>query len=173
MRNRSAQMFGKENVLHTRNYGPMLLMAAVIGWAAPQIASAHHSFAMCDMGKEIQLTGVVKAFEYTNPHSWTRVLVTDDKGVTVEWSFEGFGPGTLQRYGWNRTTIKAGDKITVFSHPLRNGEPGGTFERAILPDGRVVHQIDLLPGNPSFKPENIEEQKRYAESEAKRLAKPK
>ena len=33
-------------------------------------ASAHHSGAMFEPEKTITIKGVVKEFEYTNPHSW-------------------------------------------------------------------------------------------------------
>jgi len=151
--------------------GPLLIVLAfgAIGVIGSRAAEAHHSFAMFDMSREIKVVGTVTAFEYTNPHSWTRVQVTDESGANVEWRFEGFGPGSLQRYGWHRNTLKVGDKITVFTRPMRNGKPAGTFERAILPDGRVVHQIDLIPSNPGFKQENIAEQMKDADSESKRV----
>lgn len=90
-------------------------------------AQAHHSFAMFDRTKEVTRTGTVKAFQWTNPHSWLQVMVTGDDGKQVEWSFEGGSPGILSRNGWKRTSIKPGDKVTVVFNPLKDGSPGGTF----------------------------------------------
>mgnify|MGYP003338284564 CR=1 FL=1 len=42
-------------------------------------ASAHHSFAMFDAEKSIELKGTVKEFQYTNPHSWLLVDVKDPR----------------------------------------------------------------------------------------------
>jgi hypothetical protein len=34
-------------------------------------ALAHHSFDMFDMSKQITLTGTIKEFQWTNPHTFT------------------------------------------------------------------------------------------------------
>ena len=38
-------------------------------------ALAHHSFSMFDAEKTVTLNGTVKELEWTNPHSWLRVMV--------------------------------------------------------------------------------------------------
>jgi len=108
----------------------MLATLAVPVWA-------HHSFAMFDNEKEMTLEGTVKEFQWTNPHTWTQVLVKDESGKEVEWSIEGGSPNSLQRSGWKRTSIKAGDKATVVIHPLKNGSPGGSLVR-ITVNGQPV-----------------------------------
>ena len=50
---------------------------------------AHHSFSMFDHEKTITMNGLVKEFEWTNPHAWLHVMAVDDKtGKPVEWSIE-------------------------------------------------------------------------------------
>lgn len=113
--------------------------AAVVLAALTGGASAHHSFAMFDNQKEVVLDGVVKEFQWTNPHSWVQVLVTDAKtGKTVEWSIETSSPNSLARQGWKRSSIKAGDKVTAVVNPLKDGQPGGNLVRLKLPDGLVL-----------------------------------
>jgi hypothetical protein len=91
-------------------------------------AQAHHSFAMFDMTKQVTLQGVVKSFQYTNPHIWIQVVVTDPAtGKEVEYAIEGGSPNNLSRAGWTRGSLKAGEKATVVVHPLRSGEPGGSL----------------------------------------------
>ena len=107
--------------------------AVVLMGAGP--AFAHHSFAMFDHDKEVPLQGVVKEFQWTNPHSWIQLLVTDKAGKQVEYSIEGASVNSLARQGWTRNAFKAGDKVTVYVNPLKTGEPGGSFVRAVLPDG--------------------------------------
>ena len=52
---------------------------------------AHHSFgAEYDANKPITLTGVVTKVEWTNPHSYFYMDVTDKDGKVVNWKFEGF-----------------------------------------------------------------------------------
>ena len=102
------------------------------------VASAHHSFAMFDLGKDVTVEAVVKEVQFTNPHVWLQILVKDEKGVETEWSIESGAPGMMLRNGWKPSTLKAGDKVTLTMHPLRNGNPGGSLVRVKVPDGRVL-----------------------------------
>ncbi|MEO8309334.1 MAG: DUF6152 family protein [Pseudomonadota bacterium] len=102
------------------------------------VAGAHHSFAMFDLGKDVTVEAVVKEVQFTNPHVWLQIMVTDEKGVATEWSIESGAPGMMLRNGWKPSTLKSGDKVTVTIHPLRNGNPGGSLVRVKVPDGRVL-----------------------------------
>jgi hypothetical protein len=102
---------------------------------APSQAPAHHSFSMFDRERTIVISGVVKDFQWTNPHTWIQVLVAGKDGRQVEWSLEGGSPGILSRNGWKRTSLKAGEKITVEIYPLKSGEPGGSFIEITRADG--------------------------------------
>ena len=98
----------------------------------------HHSFAAFDMSKTITVSGVVKEFQWTNPHSWIQMMVTDPSGNAVEWSIETSAPSSLVRQGWKPRTLKPGDQITVTTHPLRDGRPGGSLVSAMLADGTRI-----------------------------------
>jgi hypothetical protein len=101
-------------------------------------ASAHHSFAMFDLDKQVTVEGTVKEFQWTNPHCWLQVMVPDGKGGEQEWSFEMGALGMLARTGWKSTTVKPNDKVTVVMNPLKSGEPSGRLLKVTLPDGRVM-----------------------------------
>ena len=101
-------------------------------------ALAHHSFAMFDADKTVEMTGTVKDLEWTNPHSWLQVEVTDDKGKASEWGLEMGAPATLARQGWKPKTVVAGDKVTVRLHPLKDGSSGGQFVSVVLPSGQKM-----------------------------------
>jgi hypothetical protein len=114
-----------------------LAAAALSATALP--ALAHHSFAMFDNQKEVELNGTVKDFQWTNPHTWIQVVVPNDAGTsTSEWSVEGGNPGDLARRGWKKTSLKPGDKVTVRIHPMKNGTNGGSLVGVTLADGTVV-----------------------------------
>ena len=105
--------------------------------AAP--AFAHHSFAMFDAEKMITAKGVVKEFEWTNPHSWIRVMVTDKAtGKELQWAFEMSSPATMKNLGMTPDTVKPGDIVTVTYHPLKDGSRGGQFMQALLPNGQLA-----------------------------------
>jgi len=96
--------------------------------------SAHHSFAAFDMSKEQTITGVVSRFDWTNPHTFIWVDVTNDKGAVETWAIEGMSPNYLGRRGWSKNSVKPGDKITVSIRHLKEGKAGGMFIRAQIGD---------------------------------------
>jgi hypothetical protein len=104
----------------------------VVGFAAT--LSAHHSFAAFDMSKEQTITGVVSRFDWTNPHTFIWVEVTNDKGQVETWAIEGMSPNYLGRRGWSKNSVKPGEKITVSIRPLKEGKTGGMFIRAQIGD---------------------------------------
>jgi hypothetical protein len=93
---------------------------------------------MFDRTRQTQITGTVTEFQWTNPHASFKVDVLGADGKTETWSIEMNGPNNLIRAGWKRTTIKAGDKVTVTINPLRDGRPGGWYLGITLPDGRTL-----------------------------------
>src|SRR5512138_2384265 len=99
---------------------------------------AHHSSAGIDRSKTVELTGTVRQFGWTNPHSWMEVDVPDQKGGTVTWKIEMTSPAYLVRAGWKATTVKPGDEVKVSVRPLRDGTPGGLFMSVTLADGRTL-----------------------------------
>jgi DNA/RNA endonuclease YhcR with UshA esterase domain len=100
-------------------------------------AQAHHAFAMFDVSKEVTLEGTVKAFQWTNPHSWVELLVKDAAGKEVEWSIEGSSPNNLARFGWRSTSIKAGDHVQAVIHPMKDGTVGGSLIKMTV-NGQVI-----------------------------------
>lgn len=99
---------------------------------------AHHSGAMFDRAKTVTLQGTIKEYQYENPHSWLIVNVPGQDGREVVWSLETDAPSNVKRFGLTPSNLKAGDKVTVRAHPLRDGRPGGSFVDVTLPDGRVL-----------------------------------
>jgi hypothetical protein len=99
---------------------------------------AHHSFAMFDQTKKVNIEGVVKEFQWTNPHSWLQVMVKNDQGGTDEWSLEMLSPSVLGRMGWKRNSLKPGDKVTVQFFPMRDGSHGGNLINVTTADGQTI-----------------------------------
>ena len=118
----------------------LICLAALMWVAASATALAHHSFAMFDMTKEVKLEGTIKTFKWTNPHAWVEINVTESDGTVKMWAVEMTSPNNLARQGWKRSTLKSGDKVIMVVHPLRDGNPGGSFFNVTLKDGTVMHQ---------------------------------
>jgi hypothetical protein len=113
-----------------------LIAAGVVAIAGP--AFAHHSFAMFDSAKEVTLVGTIKEFQWTNPHTWIQINVPDASGKLVEWSIEGGSPNGLARRGWKSTSLKPGEKVTLTTHPMKDGSAGGSLMKVVKADGTVV-----------------------------------
>lgn len=98
-----------------------LLVAAV---APPAISYAHHSFAaFFESDKTVRVTGRVTSFRFQNPHGTIALEVRGQDGSVKEWRAETNAPAVLQRRGWSRNTIKAGEIITIEGWPARDGKP--------------------------------------------------
>jgi hypothetical protein len=103
--------------------------------AAP--AFAHHSFASYDRTKQVTINGVVKDFQWTNPHAWIQVVVSDAQEHSTQWGIECGSPNMMARRGWKRTLLVPGDTVAVVLNPLLDGRPNGSLVRVTLADGTV------------------------------------
>jgi hypothetical protein len=106
----------------------IILMSLAAGGTS--LALAHHSYSAFDMVGTKVITGTIKKFDWTNPHSWIWIDVTNEQGTVETWGIEGMSPNYLARRGWTRTTLKPGDKVTITFHPIKNSEKGGSFMSA-------------------------------------------
>jgi hypothetical protein len=99
------------------------LAAAMSG--AP--AMAHHSYAMFDMAKKVTLEGVVREWQWGNPHIFLELNVREASGTNT-YSLEAGSPSmTRKRLGWSHDMLKPGDKVTVVVSPLKDGRRGGSL----------------------------------------------
>ena len=102
---------------------------AVTSAGAP--ASAHHSFAMFNRDQPVALAGTVKDFQWTNPHVWIQVVAADSQ----EWGVECTSVNFMRRQGWDRDSLKPGDKVKLMVFPLKDGSHGGQFNKLVELNG--------------------------------------
>jgi hypothetical protein len=126
-----------------RNLALIPVIVAAIAASSP--ASAHHSFAMFDNTRKIDVKGTVKEVQWTNPHVWLQ-MVANENGQQKTYDFEGGAVAVLKRFGWTKDTVKAGDSITLTAHPFKDGKSGGSIDFVTLADGRKVGGGDGIPG---------------------------
>ena len=127
--------------------------AVLTGLALPIApALAHHSFAMFDFSKTLTIHGVVKEFQWTNPHVILWVETEARAGeAPVMWSAELTSPGNLTRTGWTKRSLQPGDKVDVDISPLRDGQHGGGFRRVtVLATGQVLTSDLRTQGKPNL-----------------------
>jgi hypothetical protein len=104
--------------------------------AAP--ALSHHSNSAYEVQKVITITGVVKEFQWSNPHTWLHVTVDDGQGGKVEWACEGRAPGILLRAGWTRRSLAPGETVTVDMSPAKDGSKTSIIARVTKADGTIL-----------------------------------
>ena len=102
-------------------------------------AAAHHSYTMFDMQKTVALDASVVRFKWQNPHSFIEADVAVNGG-TERWAIEMTAPNNLVQEGWKRTSLKPGDRVRMWVHPLRSGARGGSYVGVRLPDGSTLGQ---------------------------------
>lgn len=92
-------------------------------------ARAHHSFAMYEAEKVVEVEGTVQEFKWANPHVILKVAAASSTPETQGqlWTMELTAPGQLSRNGWTHTTLKVGDVVKVKLRPFRDGRLGGAF----------------------------------------------
>ena len=122
----------------------LALTGIALAIASP--ALAHHSFSMFDREKTITMSGIVKEYEWTNPHVWIHMMAADSSGKPVEWSFEMQAIAQDMNGGWRPDSVKPGDKVSIDFHPLKDGTRGGQLVSAVLADGKHLGGPVRRPG---------------------------
>ena len=105
-----------------------ILCVSVLAGLIGQSAMAHHSTVGQIEEFSVEIEGVVKEFQFKNPHSWIQVMVPDGNGGETEWSVEWLIPNIL----------KVGDEVKVKLRQHVSGSPMGEFDGALKADGAVV-----------------------------------
>ena len=128
-----------------------LLLVATVALAFP--ALAHHSFAAYDVVNTRTLKGTLETFQWSNPHVTLKMLVQPDGGgAAQEWSLVTSGPAILKRFGWTRSSLKPGDRISVVFNPMSDGSHGGRLHTLVLLDTGLTLKTKLSdPGASELK----------------------
>ena len=114
----------------------LMLALGLVVTALPVLA--HHSTTMYNMQNPVTVTGVVKRFDWANPHAHIYLEVTDEQGNKVEWDIEMMSLNHLKSYGWSRNTVQPGDVISCTGGQAKSGLPAMLSSIVKLGDGRVI-----------------------------------
>jgi hypothetical protein len=118
-------------------YTAVCVAAAVLHVPA---AYPHHSISMYDKTRTITLNGVIKRYEWANPHVYLTIVETTPTG-TVDWELECESPGLLHRHGWLKTSLQVGDRITVTGYPHRDSSHKNIFPTLVLHGTRTLFDL--------------------------------
>jgi hypothetical protein len=124
---------------HGRPKGLHYILSVLVVLALTTTAWAHHSQSEYNLRGKVDVEGTVTKVEWRSPHAWIYVDVTNEKGETVNWSFELPSPVTLMRRGWKRDSLRPGDRVKVSGAPAKN-----------FPSIAIANSIRDGSGNPLF-----------------------
>ena len=122
-----------------RRLMPALLSLMLVAGSGP--AAAHHSFAVFfnTDAKLVKVTGVVKDFQFRNPHG-VITLEVPQGGQHIIWRAETNSPSILRRRGWSADSLHVGDTVTLEGWPARDGTRYLRLRSARRPDGAPIGQ---------------------------------
>ena len=116
-----------------------LVLAWLLASVAPA-ARAHHGWGgQYDTTKEIELTGVIKSVQWTNPHVTFKMLVDGGKSTEKLWTIESNSVSALVRMGIEKTTVAIGSTVKVSGFgPVAGANFGLFMNHMLLPDGKEI-----------------------------------
>ena len=117
------------------------VLGAFVALSMAQRADAHHSAAQFNFQTPVNVTGIVKLAQFSNPHAKIVLSVTDDKHGTRDVEFEGHSRNNMYRQGFRPNMMNVGDTITVRIAPMRDGNDGGYVTALITADGQAIGNI--------------------------------
>ena len=116
----------------------LLILLVFVGFGS-STPLAHHSVSgEFDMSKTVTLKGVISGLEWTNPHIYVHLDVSEENGAKNTWRLETFPPAQMRRVGLTKELLmgKSGEVVTVSILPARDGTQHlGYIERITYQDG--------------------------------------
>ncbi|HZP33526.1 MAG TPA: DUF6152 family protein [Candidatus Acidoferrales bacterium] len=106
------------------------------------VVFAHHGDAAYVNTATVLKDAVVTEYDWMNPHSLIKVDAKDENGKVQHWTMEIGSTPSMMLHGWSRTTLKAGDVITVYIYQAKTGLTVGRLNKLVLPDGTVLTDRD-------------------------------
>ena len=109
--------------MKSKTLGYFAVAIGLLAVSSPMFA--HHGTSEYDMKKTVTLTGIITAFDWSNPHCLVHIDVMGDSGEIRHWTLEMSPTFSMSRRGWSKDTLKLGDEVSADTHPAKNGAPLG------------------------------------------------
>lgn len=115
------------------------LMAVFVSLFSTALVQAHHSLVgEFDTSVSLDLRGAITKVEWTNPHIWIYLDVTEANGETVKWECEMGSPNQLIRQGWKKEDLPLGTVIRTSANRARDGSNTCSTRRITMDDGTPI-----------------------------------
>ena len=107
----------KKTVFRTMGLAVVCLASSVFLWA-------HHGDAGRYNEDVTVITGTLVEVQMVNPHSLITFDVAGPNGQNIRWQAElGAASQLTKQFGWNKSTMKVGEKLTITGRQAKNGAP--------------------------------------------------
>jgi len=117
--------------------GVAITAGALTGAAAVPAFAHHATSVMFSPDQEVVLTGTVKGFQYSNPHSTIQILVPRG-GQDIEWRIVTESPNELEKAGIDETSLQPGEQVIVRARPAKRGGASAWLLDVKKSDGTVL-----------------------------------
>ena len=135
-----------KTILSVAGVAALLTLATSPGWA-------HHSFAAeFDARQPVNFRGTVTRMQWTNPHVWIHVDVTQPDGAVEKWAIEAGTPNVLFRRGFTKESLAAGTEIIVDGYRAKDGSRRANGRNITFADGRTLFLGSPNTGAPVEQP---------------------
>ncbi len=123
------------------------LLTLLLSLSSATVFAHHSTIAIYDASKRIEVTGVVTAISWRNPHGRITLDVEDENGNIVEWEAEVASSTVLRNRKVRDDVIAVGDTVTMAGQPSRRGRPIMLGTNVLLPGG---YEFDFGSGSAYF-----------------------
>ena len=117
---------------------------AVISLLAPLLALAHHSTRNFDLNRSTTVTGTVKYFSFTSPHSFIDLDVPEKSGAVHHYKIFSVAKVVMVRTGWTTGDVKPGDTVTVTINPDKKDPNYVYLEKITFANGRIWDRTKIF-----------------------------
>lgn len=125
------------------------LIIGLLGLLATMTGQAHHSTSGFNTDEVVAIEGTITRFRWTNPHASIQIDTADEGAEPDIWTIELTAPNVLVKQGWKRTSLRDGDRVTIYGNPmsdpdfrLRDGSQGALYVGVELADGSSLGRVD-------------------------------
>ncbi len=120
------------------SFGARAALTLAVSVAVGAAVIAHHGASDYDVEREIRVSGAVREWRWTQPHTWVYLTVSPPDGAPVIWEGEGPPLSWAEARGWSRTMLQPGERLTLVMYPSRRKPSSGLVKRIERANGQVV-----------------------------------
>ena len=99
---------------------------------------AHHGSADYHVDRDVTVTGTIKEWKFSNPHTWVYLTVTRPGGGVEEWNGEEPPLQWASARGWSSGTLEAGETVRLVMYPSRRDPRSGLIKRIERDSGETL-----------------------------------